>query len=349
MDKQKENKSLWRGFKRIWAREGERQKEKKKKSASRIPGQRAKSFGKMSFWLLIVLVVVLAVIGFQQSRITATKIPKQKSHTANQAITPQATEFGRSFLQTYYTFETTDEGVQAHEKQLASYLVKGLDPQAGLNLSSVQGSSRVTKVTLKDAEEKGNQKAYLTYHVEGSLLRKWTDEKVVEVKQGAKKVKKKQKQTKQETKEFAQDVVVPVEYVNGHFSVYDLPKFTVYQQKATGESFRINPKYEPYNGSTSEIQTFLETFFKSYAEDDADKLAYLVAPTITIQGLNGTLQYKEIEEKEIRRGEGHQLLVWATVSFTNPDTGLETSTRYQLTLQKGKKEKRYLVQEWNQR
>ncbi|EUJ44698.1 conjugal transfer protein [Listeria fleischmannii] len=348
MTKQKENKSLWRALKRLWDREGERQKEKKK-NKSRVPGQRAKYVGKVSFWLLILFVVIVALLGFQQARITATKIPKQKAQMANQAMTPQAAEFGRGFLQSYYTFETTDEGIQAHEKQLASYLVKGLDPQAGLNLASVQGSSRVTKVTLRDTEEKGKQKAYLTYHIEGSLLRKWTEQKEVEVKQGTKKVKKKQKQVKQETKDFAQDMVVPVEYAEGRFSVYDLPKFTVYQQKATGEAFRINPKYEPYNGSMDDIQTFLETFFKSYAEDDADKLSYLVAPTITIQGLNGTLHYKEIKEKEIRMGEDHQLLVWATVSFTNPDTGLETSTRYQLTLQKGKKEKRYLVQEWNQR
>lgn len=349
MEKQKEKTSLWRALKRIWDREGERQKEKKQRKASRVPGQRAKYLGKVGFWLLIATTVLAAFISFQQARITATQIPQQKKQGINQALTPQASEFGRSFLQAYYTFDATDEGIKTHETKLAPYLVKGLDSHAGLDVSSVQGSSQVTQVTLKDSEAKGQQKAYLTYHVEGNILRKWTEEKVAEVKQGAKKVKKKQKQTKQEDKKFSQDLVVPVEYANGHFSVYDLPQFTVYQQQATGEAYQINPKYKAYNGSTREIQEFLETFFKSYAEDDADKLAYLVAPTITIQGLNGSLKYKEVKETDIRVGNENEILVWATVTFTSPETGLVTSTHYQLTLQKGKKEKRYLVQEWNRR
>ncbi|WP_167630372.1 conjugal transfer protein [Listeria valentina] len=343
-----EKKSLFRALKRMWDREGERQQEKKKQKEARPPGIRARKWGKGLFWVAFSCLAVLSLVGYVQAQSAVTQKPVAQTTQQNHAVSPEAVTYGRDFLQAYYTFENTDEGLAAHKAALAPFLSKGLDEQGGIDIGSIQGSSRVRSITVKQTEAKGQQKAFLTYLVEGTITRTWTEEKEVEVKQGDKKVKKKEKQTKNEDKAFTQTIQVPVAYQSGHFSVYDLPKFVAYKQEATADKAKIPNHYEAYHGSTAKVEAFLETFFKSYAEDDADKLSYLVAPTLSIQGLGGAMVYQEMQDQEIRVGKKGQLLIWVTVTFKQPDTGLKMNGRYQMTIQKGKQEKRYLVQEWNE-
>ncbi len=326
MEEKKKKTSFIKVIKNIWDREGQKA-EKKKANKTKVPsGYRSRQLGRVAFWVVFSCMFLFMVAVFFTNSSAEEKEDETFVYEQNQATTQAAVEYARDFTKEYFTWKRGDEGKNNRRDKISKFLAEGLNEDAGLDFDSLEWDANFKNADLKDIKENSDNRAYITFKVDVEM------NKVVKEKSKSKKKKNKNVAKKSEKTEIVtQYMVVPVAYEGGWFGVYELPKFTNLEEETN-----IN-KYSPvglksYEGNTSEVKEFLETFFSTYASDDESKISYMVSDDNDIQGLNGSLNFEAIGDTNIYQNDLDEIVVFVEVKFSEPGTKVVFNTDYQLTL-----------------
>lgn len=326
----------------LWRREGEKAKSKKKTYSKKPPGYRSRSIGRIVFWVAFGFMFLVVTVN-----VFSTETVESKSESVvvkeNKASSQEGVQYAKNFTSEYFTWQKgdTDEWIVDRQNRLKSFLVKGIDEDGGLDTSKMEWSSSVSKINLVDIEEKGDDKAFITLFVSSNFTKKTKTEEVV--KKDDKEEKKEVE--KEESKPFIQYFVVPIRYQNGSFGIYQLPKYTNVKEQT-----KVKPEERrgltEYNGNRGKVQSFLNTFFTSYTEDNSTKLGYMLEDGVHIQGLNGKMKFLSLQNTEIKADKKGNIQTFSTIQLRDTETGAIVSSDYSLVV--SNKQGRFLVKEINQ-
>ena len=140
---------------------------------------------------------------------------------------------------------------------------------------------------------------------------------------------------------------MPIAFDGHSYGVYELPKFSyVYEDETTVKEVKYDRMNQAESEATNSIQEFLPTFFKTYAEDEKDKLNFMITDDNVTDGLNGTMRFDKVENSKIYKGQAdNQFIVFAEVKLIDPETETKFNVTHQLELVK--QEDRFLVSGMN--
>ncbi|MBD7939645.1 conjugal transfer protein [Cytobacillus sp. Sa5YUA1] len=307
-------------------------KEKTKK-AYRPPGYTARKAGAVVFWILFGLMLFVVGVNMVQPSSSTSQAAMPTEKEENDSVKPEALQFAENFVKEYFTWGIGDDANNGRQERLSAYLAKGIDEQAGLDVDSLEYSSKLLDSEVRKVEELGENKAYITFLVKQELSK--TVEKEVEVpdpKDKKKKIKKKEKET--ETKQSQKYFVVPVGF-EGNYGIYELPKFT-FLNEGTQLEVKSETDLKPVsdNGVEQSVKDFLNTFFGSYAVDPIEKLSYVLEDPSVNSGLNGSLEFVEVKDSKVYLGKKDgQYQVNANVIFKDPESQSQFTTEYTLLVE----------------
>ena len=294
---------------------GQPSKKKNVKNRSIRPkGFVARKAGVITFWTLfgfMLLVVFVNVFGSSGEANADQEIEIKM----NKAMSQEAVQFAKDFSQDYFTWVNSTEGIKLRQEALAKYLGSNINEHAGLGIENLSWNSKFVDASVKGTEDKGDNVSNITLKVNFKLYQLEEDGVTV-------------KDEKAGVKYF----VVPVAYDGNSFGVYQLPKFTYVQEGTTLDKVTYAKLKRAEGKDTTEVKNFLTTFFRSYAGDPQDQLNYILAKDNLIQGLNKTMTFDKVKSVEVFKfNENKEFIVYAEVTFIDPDTGIPFDTNYQLT------------------
>ncbi|WP_243292836.1 conjugal transfer protein [Bacillus sp. FJAT-47783] len=339
-----ENKSSKSSFfqiiKNIWEREGEKARLKKGKKAKKPQGYRARQFGRVTFWVLFAFMFLVVFVNIFSNSSAEGKKEETLEIEVNQATSQAAVEYAREFAKEYYTWKKGDGGRKDRRERLSKYLAEGLDADAGLDAMNLDWDSIFQSAELKKIDENGPNRSYITLKVKANLQKVAIEEIEKKVKEGDKEKVVKEKKEHREDKPFEKYFVVPIAYENGTYGVYELPKFTNMKEETNLKKTKA-VGLTSYEGDREQVKEFLETFFSSYAQDNATKISYMLTENMRIEGLEGTLLYKGLTETNLYEDKKGSIIAFTKVKFTDPETGVTFTTDYQLSIKES--DGKYLV------
>lgn len=339
-------------------------KEEERK-AYRPRGYRTRKFGTVVFWIMfsfIFLLIGFAALGVQRGS-NAEEAPVAEAKL-NMATTPTAVQYAENFAREYFSWQPGTEAFANREKRLAPYLAKGLDKHAGVQATTISSTSILLGSEVVNIEEKGENQAYITLRVDQKLgIPKEAEAKKpaaqptkaaatkTENAKGAAAEKEaakaptaaEKKEIVYETKPSSKFFVVPVAY-SSNYGVYDLPKFTYISPETTVEApDKDNGLPEVESAEIKgNVRNFLDTFFDSYAQDPADKLAYLLEDPEHPNGLNKRMSFVSIKSSQIYQGDTPtNFIVFTDVLLEDPVSKDRFVTNYRLDVTQ--KDTRYVV------
>lgn len=296
-----------------------KQLSKQEKNVSIKPkGYFARKVGVVTFWILFsfMFLVVMVTIFSNDDSATANENPKVET---NKATTPEAIQFAENFLKEYFTWTASDEGNTARQTALAKYLSEEIRENEALDVKNYDWNSKYIKSEIKRIDEKGENLAYLTFQVNFEMTKKQQEKK---------------KAKKQEIKQLKKYIEVPIAYdkKGDSFGIYDLPKFTYIFDETTLKEVQTTEDLDNHVDLevTNKIEEFLPTFFKTYAEDEKDKLNYMTKNDHVTNGLNGTMKFKEVNNYQIYKKGKNKYIVFAEVTFEEPETKIPFFVNHQL-------------------
>lgn len=237
--------------------------------------------------------------------------------------------FTTQFMRQYTSIEPGEDKQKAREEALQSFLATGLDKDAGIDYANLPGSQRydssdVVSITQKDA------------HISDvSIKVQVTAMKEVEKKSKDKDGKEKVEKTKEEKPATVYYLVRVYEGKNG-YSVIDLPQ--PYMPK---ENQRVTVSENEQNKNTDsvvnhEIQSFLESFFKTYtAKDRSDETKFFFKDSKKAQSLNGLMNYKSLNKVSVyeEKSSKGRYIVRCSVKLEQPSTGIQSNHSYEFDVQ----------------
>lgn len=274
----------------------------------------ARKAGVITFWTLfgfMLLVVFVNVFG-KSDQVNADQTVEVKT---NKAMSQEAVQFAKDFSKDYFTWVNSTEGIKKRQEALAKYLGNNLNEHAGLGIEKLSWNSQFVGASVKGTEDKGNNISNITLKVRFKLYQFQEDNVTVK-----------------DEKEGVKYFVVPVAYDGNSFGIYQLPKFTYVQEGTTLDKVTYAKLKRAEGKDITEVKRFLTTFFRSYAEDTQDQLNYLLAENDIIQGLSKTMTFDKIKSVEVfKASESKEFVVYAEVTFIDPDSGIPFDTHHQLT------------------
>lgn len=294
-------------------------------------------------WSLILGMVFLAIISVLLSvntRSTLNETNRLVQAKGNEKVTEEipvesAHEFLSGFIKEYMNVSNESDALQKRAKNLKEYMVSNdmfnNERHPMYNLDKVNGTRILESFHLFHIEDE-KERSLFQYKV--TFKNKLETKVEKEVVKGRGKDKKKEIETEIETEEENNTLLlnIPVVYENGLFSVQSTPYFTEVPSLAG------NIKYEPekvdleeYHGSEKEnIQEFLNTFFKKYATEPVDEMAYLMDEP---QTLNGSFLFGEIRNLKIYvDGDNYKALM--EVMFRDELTNIQQVNPVEMTISK---------------
>lgn len=290
---------------------------RKKEKQNRPRGYMARRAGAAAFWVLFsfMFLTVAATLFSKTEKTTAPKATTVE-HLENPAVKPEAVQFAESFTAHYFNWGNSEEEKKEREERLSPFLAEGLDPQAGLNVEKVTWNSAYKGSVVKRVEERGNDKALVTFYVNVEVSR--------------------ETKGKLETKSISKYFVVPVAYDGRSYGVYELPKFTHMEEKTTVKAEKATGLQKASSSpEITAVRRFLDTFFKSYTEDSTDKLAYILDDSTHIAGLNKSMEFVKVVSADIYEGQKKgQYIVQSEVIMQDPESEMQFHTDYELTVKK---------------
>lgn len=313
-------KELQLKFKRWQEQEKERKELKRQELNQSVKpkGYVARKTGVVIFW---------ALFGFMFLVVTITLFSGDDNASAdqnfdvvqNEATTPEAIQFAENFLKDYFTWTASEEGQEKRIGIMAKYLAESLRGHKALDIQNLEWNSTFKKAELKDITEKGENLAHITFLVDFEFQQKSDKEN---------------KDKEQESKHLQKYIQVPVAYDGYSFGVYELPKFTYINEDETTVKEVKTERLEQSNVSVADkIKEFLPTFFKAYAEDEQEKLNYMLKEDNSVQSLDGSMIFEDIENLQVFNGKAeNQYLVFAEIRFREPETNVVFFVTHQLEL-----------------
>lgn len=320
--------------------------EKPKKEKQKRPKTYAfRKLGASVFWLLFIFMLIVVVVSISSDSSPTDANTSEVKVVSNPSAKPEAVQFAHDFISNYYTWVNNNEGWEDRANRLSYFIADGLDEHAGLVKESVVWDSNYQKSVIKKIDEVDSNSVYITLKVWAEMSREVEKEVMVKEKNGSKKTKEKETEieVETETKPIVKYIVVPLTFNGSSYGVYELP-YVTYLDESTNVEKQTNTKNtaEKDGNKVVNIKKFLDTFFSSYAEDDRDRLGYILNDKNYSQGMNGTMNFVEVKESSVYEGESEgENLVIAKVTFEDPELNTQINSIYHLIVTKEKE--RYIV------
>lgn len=317
--------------------ENERRKKEivKHEKKGKPKGYRAKKLGAITFWLLFLFMLLIVSVSVFSSNGLSNAAEDEDGPNINKATSAEGIEFSKTFLSTYFNWNSDNEQRSDRLDRLGHYLPEKLSEQAIASDKEWNATIARENIVLKEVENLGDSKARITFQVkvvfEKPAVQENKDEKSAPAPKKVKAVKY---------------VSVPVYYDEDkrRFIVYELPSFSYVEQMKIEKA--IAPETEGLktitDGSTQNVKAFLATFFEAYSNDSKDKLIYIIEDPKHQNGLNQTMNFVGLKNTEIFEGKKvDEKVVRTEVILADPETGIEFTSTYTLVL--AEKERRYTV------
>lgn len=304
-------------FKRWQEIEQEKKELKKDINYSIKPkGYFARQIGVISFWVLFSFMFLVVVVTLFSGNDEATANEELKFEI-NQATTPEAIQFAENFLKDYFTWNLSENASETRKATMMKYVAKDLVGNSGLDIRNKEWNSSFKKSEVKRITEKGKNLAYITFLVEFDFTKFQTS-----------------KDGKQEVKQLKKYIDVPIAYDGYSFGVYELPKFTyIYEDQTTVSGVKTEPLEQADVGILEKIKSFLPTFFRTYAEDEKDKLNFMLLDEKVTDGLNGTMIFDSINSLQAFKGkEENKFIIFTEITLIEPETNTPFIVNHQLEL-----------------
>lgn len=292
------------------------QKAKVKNRSVKPRGFWSRRAGVFTFWTMFGFMFLVVLVNvFSPS--SDTKADQPAAKPTNKATSQEAVQFAKEFSRAYFTWVNSAEGKAQRQASMAAFLGSGLDEYAGLYTDRLDWHSRFVSAEVKDTEEMGENIANITLKVTFQLYKTDKEGKAVT-----------------EEKEAFKYFVVPVAFDGHTFGVYELPKFTYVPERTTLDKVAYQKLKRADTKAANEVKQFLNTFFRSFAEDPQDQLNYILAEDDAIQGLQQTMRFEQVKKAEVFKNDtesGNEYVVFAEVTLADPETGIPFDGHYQLT------------------
>lgn len=218
--------------------------------------------------------------------------------------------FVKNFAKSYYTWNNSQEAVEARTSAISHYLTQELQE---LNVDTIRTdiptSSAVSDVIIWSVKQSGDSEYLATYEV---------DQQITEGDQ---------------TKAVKATYTVAVHVdADGDMVIVKNPTLAPAYEKSDYE-----PKTAETDGSVDavtqqEATSFLETFFKLYPTATDKELAYYVSGNV-LEPINGDYLYSELVNP-VFTADGDNVKVSVSVKFIDNQTKATQISQYELTLHK---------------
>jgi len=324
--------------------EKEKREKKKRLKSNKPRGYVARRAGSIAFWVItsFVLLFIIVNIGGKSSG------DEEVTIVESEATSYSAIEYSRSFLNDLFNIpEDSDERTKREEK-LEKYTINNKEIASSFDSENVVKVDRkniiLKSVTKPEDDERARHTFSLDLVIEENFSEEESDEydslekeerldfisKMMEEDEGIVSVENKKK-----IREQRLYVVVAIEHNETGFVIYENPSFTFVHDEDKG----INNMYSELTALsdsevTDNLENFLNTFFKSFADDDKDSLAYLLDDEEYSYGLGNTLDFEQVNEAQFYEGKGKDYIAKASVTFINNETNLKMNSDYMLVIKK---------------
>lgn len=315
MAKDSKAKGLLKGLKRLSNDEKQKADHKKQELKSKKlndftpKGYRARRIGVYTFWTLFIgMFLFLALLILANANGKSDEVEQIEE---NKVTSQEAVAFAQNFIEEYFTWNATNQGIVARQEKLKRYLATGLDANAGLVVDGLTWNSTYVSSQVRDVQAIDEGIGQITFYVE-SKITKGDQEKVYE-----------------------KYLVVPIAYNGDTFGVYELPKYTYVEERTTVKSVSNKRLKSVTSDETTAVKSFVNTFFKTYADGETEQLNYLLSKAGSIEGLNGTFSFEDMNQVDVYKDEeNNTLIAFVEVTFADPVTEIRTKSNYQLTMKK---------------
>lgn len=305
---------------------------KKEKVKSSVPiGYKVRRVGFFIGYGALLSLGLYACTGIQKHDVIAQQIKppvvvQKQVARENPATSQAAVQFASDFLSSYFTWGTGDQDKQNRQDQLSTYLANGLDPEAGLNMDSINNKASFKSAEIKNIEDVGQNKAKLTFLVTYEVTT--IPEKPADPKAPAPPASTPKQSTKA--------IVVPVQYDGQTYGIYQLPSFTTLPAKTTlVANADLKMTQVTDSNSVQDINNFLNTFFQSYSQDKKEQLSYILLDTKYQNGLQKSMSFIRVNDSKIYQGKSkNQYIVYCDVQMEDPVSKSQFITTYLLTVEK---------------
>ncbi|WP_423779786.1 conjugal transfer protein [Bacillus cereus] len=294
----------------------------KRRKPFRIPSYKAKKIGKVVFWVLFLWMFTVSITGLitnNKLKAMVQKGPDSKVQLdQNGATRPEAVEFTKQFAKEYFTWKRGDNERANREGRLKPYLLEGADPQAGLDMHSLQWDANYVQASIVRVKETGKQSADMVLKVDYKLTRQ------------------------DEGKDVTETIVVPIQTDGKGFIVTGNPQVVKVDNKAKIKVDKDEKKSDEADyKAKQEIRDFLPTFFKSYTTATQKELEY-VLHNKDIKGLEGALHFEQIKEAKVYVGSKKGTYeVYTIAEMKDAVSESKMTMKYVLTVKK--EGKQYIV------
>jgi len=288
-----------------------KEKESKPKKEKKVPVMKVGTHKKtvIALWLLLIVSVSFGVYknftAIDMHTVHEKEVIEQRIVDTN-----KIENFVKAFAKCYYSWSNSQEAIDARTNKISQYLTKELQD---LNVDTVRAdiptSSTATDVKIWDIEQTNENDFTVTYSVDQTVT------------EGEK--------STQYTSAYT--VVV---YVDDNGDM-------VITQNPTISSIPIKSSYEPTMkqsdgtvdaATISEVNEFLETFFKLYPTATEKELAYYVSGNV-LEPVNREYTFSELVNP-VFTSDGEQVKVSVAVKYLDQRTKATQISQFDLVLKK---------------
>ncbi|WP_330937836.1 conjugal transfer protein (plasmid) [Bacillus amyloliquefaciens] len=305
--------------------------------------QRAMNIGLV---LLLVIVLLGSFNAFRHNGVIHSMEEKVNSATAEEnkvkddyAERPGITYFIQNFLNDYFDIQPGEDNQKKRQDRLKKYLANGLEPDGGIDYTSVQGEQTLTGSRIM--EVKGINKTTADVYVDADIKSVIETERIEKVKEKKKDKKGKKKEVEVEKKVTDTDeksgklyYVIRVHADDTGYTVIDLPQPYVPKEseKKTVDNYYADLTED--KAATNNVRTFLESFFNSYVNKDrADDMKFFFKNSNDAKSLEDSYEFVRIEDLKVYPGEKKkQYIVRSDVKLKQSVSGIQSLYGYEFIL-----------------
>ncbi|OZU89031.1 hypothetical protein CIL03_08415 [Virgibacillus indicus] len=343
-EENKNRVSVLQKLKRVFASSERPQKAKQQRPKTYA----FRKFGALIFWLIFAFMFLVVAVSITSDSTSSEAKETEINVEVNPSTKPEAIQFAKDFIKNYFTWSNSSEGWEERANRLSGFIAEGLEEQAGLIKESVVWDAIYNNSVIKRMEEIDSNSVHMTFQVSAEMSRE-VEKKVEEKKEGKdeKKEEVEGTQIETETVPIVKYFVVPLTYNGSTYGVNELPYVTSIEEKTDVEKQSdANLSTEKDSKKVVNIKNFLDTFFASYAEDEKDRLGYILTDKENPNGMNGTMHFVEVKEAEVYKGKTKdENLVITKVTFEDPELNTQLNSVFHLIVTKEKD--RYVVSNIN--
>lgn len=349
------------------------QKNLEKKNAVFKPkGYRNRKLGVITFWGMFAVFGGMSVVNFMSDG--EEQVVVQEVAESGESFNYRGAEFGRDFLQVYFNWDD-DESKKNRIEMLKHYTTPNVSNDSEFNTVTTDWTSSLSRddITLIDTQSVSNTRSIHTYKVSTLLSKSLGEyENVLIMNETAE--QKRQRSEAEETedenesekaldelaekdvsekvtaeimqvekpKEQKTDVKfvsVVVDYVKdlNRYVITEMPSFVGYDmglQIAT-ENNSLEKLETAERHDADAVNEFLTTFFRSYSEDDYDKLSYILKDENFTDGLMGNVSFDGIRHSLVYKSPNdNEFIVKVNVGYIDEKIQQKYTSTYHLIVEK---------------